>query len=205
MLLADTTTRTLYGVAYSVQFVGALFTIRGLYILYKSSADDLHELWSYQPDPVLLLPARCIRRSVAIVQLIGLRVGKILHLRRPGTVVRPLTAKISAEAHMAGVLTSAFGDPPKYDPSEDIRVQLEALTGYVGLLQQYAQASRQAAQNDLSATRREIEDQASRRATEMENLTRKARQFALGGFGAAVFGTALLIVGICLELAANFS
>jgi hypothetical protein len=58
--------------------------------------------------------------------------------------------------------------------------------------------------DQLQTTRGQIQGEAASREAGDENVLKRAREMNLSGFGAAVVGTVLLMVGVCLELVANF-
>lgn len=197
----NTAATVLYGLAYSAQLVGALFAAIGLYLLYNSSSGDLHRLWADKPDVVLSRFTRVSRRCISVGQSIGLKIATILRLRRLQPVALVGTSSFSS----AGTGTISFTGtgtatvvPPKFDPSKDTASQFDVLA-------EYALAARQLAETSLATIRRELQQEASQRLEADDSLTRKTLDLALSGYGAAIVGTVLLTLGICLELAANFS
>ena len=191
MILAATASNYVYGVGYLLQLAGVLLTAIGLWSVRKRFRSELDALWASTPDPVISWIAA---RREGARRLLNSALVK-LHLKRPETLTR--TASDSLALTSTATASATAGPIPPFDPRSEIGPQFDALANLVRTTRQTVM--------DLEKRLQElIGDERLERTEGLKQLDDKMRAVSFGGFGLTVGGVALLVVGIVLEIIADF-
>jgi hypothetical protein len=191
-LLALNASNYIYGVAYTLQFIGVMLTVAGLWSVRTRFRSELDALWESTPDPVAswIVSRRQAMRVAANAALVK------LHLRHR-TVVQP-SAHDSFQMSDSATAHAIAGSPPRFDPDAELGPQFDALADLIRTTRQTVMDLDHRLQEKLNSERRE-------RTEVIKQLDDKVRAVSFGGFGWAVIGAALLVISVLLEIAANFA
>jgi hypothetical protein len=180
--------KTLFTLAYSLQFAGGVIAAFGLYTLWVRFRDDVDTVRATE-TPFTVQLIRWLGRSIQRL------VSKVSELFRSDKTREDTSATAAHNSVPRPMMEVTFGGP-SFDSERDIGDQFEELLEYVDEI-------RDAATYEVRWIRSQLAERASISREQFDILASKQSQISFSGFRRACIGIALILAGTILEIVAN--